>query len=313
MLSRPLVTGAGGFIGSHLANQLASLPEVEFVYVVDIPNAVRLQTFKNNPKFRVVELDLCAANAEKLLPNDVSVVFALAALNGTGRFYTQPHTVLVNSTIPTLTVLAKYAKYAPIVYSSSSEVYASTIKLLNWVVPTDESVPFSIENVHNPRWSYATAKLFGEIALISAAGEMGATGSIVRYHNVYGPDMGVDHFVPDFISRCQKGVIQLNGSEQTRAFMYIDDAVAGTILAARNCTNLIPIFHIGSTEELSILEAARIVLKEMGIEKQGIEILQAPEGSVMRRFADPMKAKNVLGWSADITFSEGIRRILELS
>jgi len=313
MLSRPLVTGAGGFIGSHLANQLASLPEVEFVYVVDIPNAVRLQTFKNSPRFRVLELDLCAANAEKLLPNDVSVVFALAALNGTGRFYTQPYTVLVNSTIPTLTILAKYANHAPIVYSSSSEVYATTIKLLDWVVPTDESVPLAIENVHNPRWSYATAKLFGEIALISAAGEMGATGSIVRYHNVYGPDMGVDHFVPDFISRCQKGVIQLNGSEQTRAFMYIDDAVAGTILAARNCTNLIPIFHLGSTEELSILEAARIVLKEMGIEKQGIEILQAPEGSVMRRCADPMKAKNVLGWSANITFSEGIRRILELS
>ena len=313
MLSRPLVTGAGGFIGSHLANQLVSLPEVEFVYVVDIPNAVRMQAFKNNPKFRVLELDLCAANAEKLLPDDVTVVFALAALNGTGRFYTQPHTVLVNSTIPTLTVLAKYAKYAPIVYSSSSEVYASTIKLLNWVVPTDESVPLAIENVHNPRWSYATAKLFGEIALISAASEMGATGSIVRYHNVYGPDMGVDHFVPDFISRCQKGVIQLNGSEQTRAFMYIDDAVAGTILAARNCTNLIPIFHLGSIEELSILEAAKIVLKEMGIENKEIEILQAPEGSVMRRCADPMKAKNVLGWSANITFSEGIRRILELS
>ena len=148
MLSRPLFTGAGGFIGSHLANQLASLPEVEFVYVVDIPSAVRLETFKTNPKFRVLELDLCAPNVGELLPNDVSVVFALAALNGTGRFYTQPHTVLVNSTIPTLTVLAKYAKYAPIVYSSSSEVYASTIKLHNWVVPTDESVPLAIENVH---------------------------------------------------------------------------------------------------------------------------------------------------------------------
>jgi nucleoside-diphosphate-sugar epimerase len=272
-----------------------------------------LQTFKNNPKFRVLELDLCSANAEKMLPDDVSVVFALAALNGTGRFYAQPHTVLVNSTIPTLTILEKYANHAPIVYSSSSEVYASTIKLLNWVVPTDESVPIAIENVHNPRWSYATAKLFGEIALISAAREMGATGSIVRYHNVYGPDMGVDHFVPDFISRCQKGLIQLNGSEQTRAFMYIDDAVEGTILAARNCTNLIPIFHLGSIEELSILEAARIVLKEMGIENQEIEILEAPEGSVMRRCADPIKAKNVLGWSASISFSEGIRRILESS
>jgi nucleoside-diphosphate-sugar epimerase len=221
--------------------------------------------------------------------------------------------VLINSTLPTLAVREKYAAHAPIVYSSSSEVYASTIKLLNWVVPTDESVPIAIENVHNPRWSYATAKLFGEIALISAAREMGATGSIVRYHNVYGPDMGTDHFVPDFISRCKNGIIQLNGSEQTRAFMYIDDAVAGTILAARNCTELIPIFHLGSSEELSILEAARIMIKEMGIEDQEIDLLEAPEGSVTRRCADPLKAKNVLGWSANITFLEGIRRILEMS
>jgi UDP-glucose 4-epimerase len=130
---------------------------------------------------------------------------------------------------------------------------------------------------------------------------------------VYGPDMGADHFVPDFISRCQNGLIQLNGSEQTRAFMYIDDAVSGTILAARNCTNLIPTFHLGSNEELSILEAARIVLREMGIENQEIELLEAPEGSVLRRCADPLKARTVLGWSADISFSEGIRRILELS
>jgi nucleoside-diphosphate-sugar epimerase len=271
-----------------------------------------LQTFKNNSRFRILELDLCDSNIGEFLPNDASIVFALAALNGTGRFYTQPHTVLINSTIPTLTVLNKYANLAPIVYSSSSEVYASTIELLDWVVPTDESVPIAIQNVHNPRWSYATAKLFGEIALISAAHELGAIGAIVRYHNVYGPDMGVDHFVPDFISRCQKGVIQLNGSEQTRAFMYIEDAVDGTILAARNCTDLIPIFHLGSSEELSILEAARIVLKEMGIENQEIELLQAPEGSVTRRCADPLKAKNVMGWSADISFSEGIRRILKM-
>jgi nucleoside-diphosphate-sugar epimerase len=311
MLSRPLVTGAGGFIGSHLAQHLASLPEVEFVYVVDIPTNVRLQMFSNNPKIKILTLDLCAPNVEELLPNDASIVFALAALNGTGRFYAQPHTVLINSTIPTLTILNKYAKLAPIVYSSSSEVYASTISLLNWNVPTDESVPIAIENVHNPRWSYATAKLYGEVALISAAQEVGATGTIVRYHNVYGPDMGVDHFVPDFISRCQKGSIQLYGSEQTRAFMYIDDAVAGTILAARNSTNLIPIFHLGSNEELSILEAARIMLKQMGLQTREIELFEAPEGSVPRRCADPIKAKNVLGWSASITFAEGIRRILE--
>lgn len=310
ILNRPLVTGAGGFIGAHLTRKLSMLDEVEFVYAVDLPNNTRLHNLAKTDKIRMIECDLTDPVSSKNLPDDPSVIFALAAMNGTGRFYTHPNTVLINSTLPTLNVFKKYVGSIPVVYSSSSEVYASTTELFGWETPTSEIVPISISNVHNPRWSYATAKLFGEVALISGIIEHGGSGAIVRYHNVFGPDMGTDHFVPDFINRALKGEFRITGAEQTRAFMYVDDAVNGTIAAALNSNSQVPIYHLGSREEITILNAAKIILKEMGIEGKEIELSVAPEGSVSRRCANPTKAESELGWSTEIGFSAGIQKYL---
>jgi nucleoside-diphosphate-sugar epimerase len=311
ILKRPLITGAGGFIGAHLAKKLSALDEVECVYVVDLPNNSRIRNYANNGKFRVIECDLTDPNAIENLPDDPSVIFALAAMNGTGRFYTHPNTVLINSTIPSLSIFKRYVGQIPVVYSSSSEVYATTTELFGWATPTSEDVPISISDVHNPRWSYATAKLFGEVALTSGVLEYGGSGAIVRYHNVYGPDMGIDHFVPDFINRALKGEFRITGAQQTRAFMYIDDAVSGTIAAALNSNSDVPIYHLGSNEEITILNAAQIILQEMGVENHDIKLSPAPAGSVSRRCANTKKAELELGWKAQIDFSSGIKKYLE--
>ena len=310
-LSRPLITGAGGFIGAHLAKRLSQMEEVERVYIVDLPDNERIRKYATSEKFQVIECDLSNPDSKNKLPEDATVIFALAALNGTGRFYTQPNTVLINSTLPTLSVLSKYAGGIPIIYSSSSEVYATTTELFGWETPTNEEVPPSISDVHNPRWSYATAKLFGEVALTSSVTEHGGSGAIVRYHNVYGPDMGMDHFVPDFIGRALKGTFRITGGEQTRAFMYIDDAVNGTIAAAVKANSSVPIYHLGSTDEITILEASKIILNRMGLKDIDIQLYEAPEGSVSRRCANSDKAKKELGRSAEIDFDSGIRKFLE--
>ena len=276
ILERPLITGAGGFIGAHLAKKLCALDDVEFIYVLDLPNNPRIRKYANHKKFRVIECDLTDPSAIAKLPDDPSVIFALAAMNGTGRFYTHPNTVLLNSTIPSLSIFKRYVGQIPVVYSSSSEVYATTTELFGWDTPTSEDVPLSISDVHNPRWSYATAKLFGEVALTSGISEYGGSGAILRYHNVYGPDMGMDHFVPDFVNRALKGEYRITGAQQTRAFMYIDDAVSGTIAAALNSNSEVPIYHLGSSEELTILKAAQIILQEMGVEQYDIVFSAAP-------------------------------------
>jgi UDP-glucose 4-epimerase/UDP-glucuronate decarboxylase len=210
-----------------------------------------------------------------------------------------------------LNTFKKYIGKIPVVYSSSSEVYATTTELFGWETPTSENVPISISDVHNPRWSYATAKLFGEVALTSGISEHGGSGAIVRYHNVYGPDMGIDHFVPDFVNRALNGEFRITGAQQTRSFMYIDDAVSGTIAAALNSNSGVPIYHLGSDEELTILNAAQIILDEMGLADRDISLSPAPEGSVSRRCANTKKAEQELAWKAEIDFRSGIKKYLQ--
>lgn len=304
------MTGAGGFVGSHLVRRLSSDSVTKTVYAVDLPNSPRLRELSKLPKVEIIELDLKDPRSSELLPNSVSAVFALAALNGTSRFYSQPWTVLESSTLPTMLVVRKYASTAPVLYSSSSEVYANTVECGLAVVPTPEDVSPSIGDIHNPRWSYAMAKMYGEMALIAAAVELSLQGSIVRYHNVYGRDMGTDHFIPDFMGRVMTGNAEIFGGTNTRSFLHIDDAIEGTILALEKASSQVPIFHLGTSDEMTIESAARKILKIMGRDDLKLKIHEAPTGSVSRRCPDISKALSVLGWSPVVSFEQGVASIL---
>ena len=312
-LNRPLITGAGGFVGSHLAKQLAELPDTEMIYCVDLPNSVRFAELQKIKKVTIIEVDLSREDSFKNLPEDVTGVFCLAALNGTQRFYEEPFTVLQGSILPTIFALKRYAKVCPILYTSSSEVYASTISNFHGEVPTPENIIPSIEDVHNPRWSYGTAKLLGEVAVNAASIEFGAETVIVRYHNVYGSNMGVDHFVPDFVNRVKHGTYEISGASESRAFLHISDAVIGTIKAFEMASLHAPIYHLGSDEELLIIDAAKVILKEMG--KDWVSLTHLPDkvGSVKRRQAMTNKAFNDFGWKAKISFEQGIKMYLDES
>ena len=305
-LCRPLVTGGAGFVGSHLIAKLSELKEVEKVYCVDLPNARRLDVLRLLPKVEVIETDLSRDDSINVLPDDATAVFALAAWNGTSNFYSNPFKVLLNSSSPTINTLKKYSGVAPIVYSSSSEVYANTITTLNAPIPTSEEVITSIGDSKNPRWSYAMGKLFGEIALSAACNEMNATGVILRYHNLYGPDMGLDHFVSEFVNRVQNDDISIQGGTSTRSFLYISEAVEATIKSLEYVKEIPEIFNIGSIEELSIFEASRIILKKMGVDPKRIRSTAEPMGSVYRRCPDISKIEKVFGWKPEINFEQGI-------
>lgn len=309
-LTKPLVTGAGGFIGYHLVQDLLNRPEVEIIYCVDLPNSPRLHKLKDNSKIRVLEINLNIDSDINLLPNDVTSVFALAALNGTSRFYSKPFTVFESSLIPTLNIIKRYATSVPIVYASSSEVYASTITNFHGSIPTNEKIIPSISEIRNPRWSYATAKLAGEVAINAASIELGAQCSIVRYHNVYGANMGYDHFIPDFVFKAQKGVYEIIGGHETRAFLHVSDAINGTILSLLAARDTAEIYHLGSSEEIKIEEAAKTILELMGTKNINITHLPSREGSVSRRLADSSKAKSQLNWKPIVNFRDGVRKYL---
>ena len=137
-----------------------------------------------------------------------------------------------------------------VLFSSTSENYAGTVEKFNYKVPTDESVPLTIEDVTHPRFSYAVTKILGESGVINFARAGFFESVIVRYHNVYGPNMGFRHVIPHLVRfRNKEEPFKIYGHDQTRAFNYIDDAVIGTVLAAEKGENM-QIYHIGSEEEL---------------------------------------------------------------
>jgi nucleoside-diphosphate-sugar epimerase len=310
-LRYPLVTGAGGFIGRSLIKYLIENELSEKVIAVDVPDCPGLTSFRENTRVQIIESDLSFEKIRPQLFHEPSSIFMLAAMNGTGRFYTNPWDVLINSTLPTLHTINEFKDCCPIVYTSSSEVYASTVETNLKLIPTDESVKPSIGDIHNTRWSYATAKLLGEVALNSASKQFGTRGVVIRYHNVYGPNMGIDHFVPDFIRKIKLNNFELIGAHESRAFLYIDDAISGTIAALSKCTNEIPIYHLGSEEEFEIREAAKIILEEFGMNNHALINLPSRPGSVIRRKADITKAKNELIWQPKVNFRHGIRKIIE--
>jgi nucleoside-diphosphate-sugar epimerase len=164
----------------------------------------------------------------------------------------------------------------------------------------------SIQDIHNPRWSYASAKLAGEVAVNSASIEFHALTVIVRYHNVYGPNMGPGHFLSDFIARARNGVFEVIGAEETRSFTHISDAIDGTIAALLVADGSAEVFHLGSDEEFNIGTAAEMILTEMKIENPVLTKLPGRLGSVERRVADSSKVLRILNWQAKIDFKEGI-------
>lgn len=311
-LKFPIVTGAGGFIGYHMCKFLSSLDTVEKVIAIDLESSRNFGLLSDLPKVKAIALNLLNPIAITSEFEKSSVVFAFAARNGTSLFYKEPYRVLRESSLPILNTISAFANICPIIYSSSSEVYAASVARGFTGVPTAEDAIISIGEITNTRWSYATAKILGEVAMYAAREELGLRGSIVRYHNVYGPRMGLDHFIPDFLERASRGTYQLENPESTRSFLYISDAINGTIATLQSNLSLVPIFHLGTQDEMTIRDASQLILRELGLTDEiNIQELMGPNGSVNRRAPDCRKAQIELNWAPKVTLSEGIRSLIK--
>lgn len=284
-----LVTGSRGFIGSHLCHVLDQLGYD--VLEVDKKNGPDLtKGCKNFP--------------------DVDIVVHLAAFNGTKYFYQQPYDVIRDNVMSTQYLLDRYAgKVERFIFSGSCESYASTVDKFNWTVPTDETVPLSVSDVENPRWSYGGSKIVNELQVQAAHHQFGQDYTTIRYHNIYGPGQ-TDHFIQEFYQRAKQGDLTLNGWQNTRSFMFITDAIHATVGIIQNdiCNN--QIINVGVNDERTIKDVAELILKQANI--SGDLILQdAPEGSVNRRQADISKLQRLINFKPKVSLEQGIKVTLE--
>jgi len=285
-----LVTGGSGFLGSALVRRL-------------VHEGHRVRVFDNNSRgrahrladvagqFEFVEADIRDASAVEQAIRGVDSVLHLAFVNGTEFFYSRPELVLDVGVKGMVNVLDACVKnnVRDLVLASSSEVYQQPPS-----VPTDESVPLSIPDPMNPRYSYAAGKIISEVMTINYGRKYFDRVVIFRPHNVYGPDMGWEHVIPQFILRMNdlnarealdpiKFPMQGSGN-QSRSFVFIEDFTDG-LMAVINKGAHLQIYHIGTTEEITIGQLAHCVAQCFG---RRIEVVpgNAAPGGTLRRCPD---------------------------
>lgn len=308
-----LILGAAGFIGNKLAHELSLSNENEIFLVDNYFRGRNDEVFsqlteKENCRF--LNLDLTKSESFNSLDNNFDKVYFLASVVGVGYTTTNPSKVIEINTkiiINTLDWLRTLNKNCKILFSSTSECYASTIEYLDGIIPTAEDVPLSISNIQEPRYSYALTKMLGEAGLIHYCNELNLNHVIVRYHNVYGPRMGFSHVIPQVVKRFidNENPFKIFGYNQTRSFNYIDDAVRGTILAMDKDSNH-SLFHLGcSKSEITIEKLIKFIGELLNFDGE-FEYEDAPSGSVNRRCPDISLAQSELGYEPKTEWKKGV-------
>jgi nucleoside-diphosphate-sugar epimerase len=315
-LKRAIVTGGGGFIGFHLANDLSS-KDMEVTVIDNMARGKMDEMFKRlitSDNVIFIDEDMTEKNFYAKLTGRYDYIYHLAAVNGTRNFYERPYEVLrVN--IQSLMNMLEWCSAdncGSFLFTSSSEGYAGTVnsflKFDGAMIPTKEDIPLAVDNVFNPRYSYGGSKIAGELLTVNYCKTVGIPFKIVRYHNIYGPRMGFDHVLPEFIKRIFKkeNPFVLYGGEETRAFCEISDGVAATeaVMLNGNCDG--EVVHVGNdSEEMKIVDLLSKLL-EIADFHPDLDVKPAPEGCVTRRCPDTGKLRRLTGYKASVALDAGL-------
>jgi len=313
-----LVTGAAGFLGSHLCDALLSHGH-RVVGVDDLShgNPENLSEARKNANFSFYVLSVTDADKLRSVSEGVEVFAHLAAFK-IPRYGNRLQTLKVNSE-GTLNVLELAAeRKAKFVFTSTSDVYGR-----------NPAVPFSetSESVLGPstvaRWAYAASKLFDEHLAMGFNESRGIPVTILRIFGSYGPRQHLSWWGGPqsvFIDQILNGeAIPIHGDGlQTRSFTFVADTVAGILAALESNAANNQIINIGSTHEISIVELANVIHGLSG-SKEPLRLEFVPYNKisgkdyedVRRRIPDVSKAEQLLGFKARVPLEEGLKRTIE--
>ena len=298
-----LVTGGTGFIGSALTRLL--LDRGFNVRVLDDNsrgNFRRLTDVMDSLDIREGDIRDSDLVSKSLL--GVDVVVHLAYINGTINFYERPRKVLDVAIIGMQNVLEGMRKsdVSELYLASSSEVYQYPD-----VFPTPEEVPLVVPDPFNPRYSYGLGKIVQEFMSIHADTFLNRL-AIFRPHNIYGPDMGFQHVIPELCSKIKaengNQVVLKGDGSQSRSFCHISDFVQGFNLLL-NAEFERETFNLGTREEVTISHLAGVIATSLGRQIE-FSTSAAPSGETNRRVPDISKIES-LGFSQSTNLQKGVR------
>jgi NAD dependent epimerase/dehydratase len=305
-----LVTGAGGFIGSHLSELLARAGASVRAFVrytsrgdhgwledVDPEAAATMAVFRG---------DLANPEAVAAAMRGCEVVFHLGALIPIPYSYRHPREFVTANVEGTLNVLeaARREEPARIVHTSTSEVYG-----------TAQTVPIGERHPLHSQSPYAATKVAADQLALSFQRSFGTPVVIARPFNTYGPRQSARAVIPTIVTQAlARDVIELGATSPTRDFLYVEDTVAGIARCGESEGVDGEVINLGTGTEASIAEVAARVLRMLDREVP-IELdeqrLRPPDSEVERLLADTTKAKQLLGWEPSIDLDEGLRRTIE--
>ncbi len=298
-----LVTGAAGFLGSHLTDALlASDYAVIGVDNLCTGNLANLAHLKSEPRFSLVEADIC----QPFEVGKVDYVFNFASPASPDDYHRLGvETLLVGSagTINTLDIAKKYG--AGYLHASTSECYGDPE-----VHPQVETYWGNVNPV-GPRSVYDEAKRFSEAAVTAYKRYYGVNTHLVRIFNTYGPRLQANdgRVISNLMTQALRGLpLTIYGTgSQTRSFCYVSDLVAGILALSKS--EIDTPTNIGNDVEWTILECAKEVIAVTGAD---VEILfkPLPQDDPTRRRPDLTKARTQLGWGPTIMLREGLQKSL---
>lgn len=312
-----LITGGAGYIGSHLADALINADhQVSVLDNLSTGRITNISHLLDHARFRLVCDSILNARLVDQMVAEADVVYHLAATVGVKHVVDNPLKCIVANVRGTEVVLeSAYRYWRRVVVASSSEVYGKSEK-----APLSEVDDSLLGPTAVGRWSYALSKALDE-HLAFAYHRQGLPASVVRYFNSYGPRLdprGYGSVVARFINQALDGrpITVYDDGQQTRCFTYIDDTVRGTLLASTLAEAEGKAFNIGNDRETSILELAHMVRDAIN---PNAEIEHVPYAhaygarfeETRRRVPDTHRARELLGFEANVPLEDGLRRTID--
>jgi UDP-glucose 4-epimerase len=309
-----LITGGGGFVGSHLAD--AFVARGDDVSILDTGSVNKVRHLMGKPNFHYIRDSIFNVEILEGLISRADLVYHLAAVVGVEYYVGDPYEVLnvnVNGTQNVLKLAFKHGK--KVVFGSTSEVYGRNPK-----IPWREDDDRVLGSTRIDRWCYSTSKSVGE-HFCFAYHKMGLPVTITRYFNAYGPRLDkidVGRIITIFMGQVLRNepVTVIGDGLQTRCFTYIEDVIKATIAAGIAPNTDGDVFNIGTAVETPILELARTMIDIAGSSSTVKFVSQeSVYGSsyedIPRRVPDNTKMMEVLGVKAETSLAEGLRRTID--